>query len=282
MPPKRSSSRSAWKTSKPDTHNKHKIKFPQAVREIIEKSEIILEILDARAIEKTRNLEIEKLIEKAGKKLILVLNKADLIDIAEFKKNKDVSNLEPYVLYSVKSKLGKERLKNLIKIEAKKIKIPFPITRVGIIGYPNTGKSSLINSLVGGKKVSTSSERGHTKAIHKIRFTKSIVLLDTPGVIPDEDNPKANVIDLKKHVQLNVITYDKVKDPDFIVHELMKKHKGTLQEYYKIKTEDTEEFLEILGKRLNFLKKGGKIDTDRTARAIIKAVQEGKIKIQEV
>jgi len=277
MPVRRSFSRSAWKTAKPDTHNEHKIKYPEAVRKIIKSSDIVLEILDARAIEKTCNLEIEKLIKKEGKKLIRVINKVDLINVGELKENKDMTELEPYVLYSVKKKIGKERLKTLIKIEVKRAKIPFPIARVGIIGYPNTGKSSLINSLAGGKRVSVSSERGHTKAIHKIRLTKNIILLDTPGVIPDNEDSNVVLSDLKKHVKINVVTYDKVKNPDLIVHEFMKDNKEVLQKHYGIKSDDAEEFLEKLGRKLNFLKKGGKIDIDRAARVVIRAVQEGKI-----
>ena len=161
--------------------------------------------------------------------------------------------------------------------------MPFPQTRVGIIGYPNTGKSSLINSIVGrGKRANTSSERGHTKTIQHIRFTKNIVLIDTPGVIPDNEDSNINMTNLKKHVSISVVTYDKVKNPDFIILELMKKYPGVLQKYYKIKTDDVEELLDKLGQRLNFLKKGGEVDTDRTARAILKIVQEGKIKIQTI
>jgi ribosome biogenesis GTPase A len=279
----KSYSRSTWKKSKPDYRNDHKIKFPQAVREIVRTSDIILEVLDARAIEKTRNPELEKLIKKEGKKLIRVLNKSDLINISELKKDKELTELEPYIFFSVKDKTGKTRLKNKIKIEVKRQKVEYAKARVGIIGYPNTGKSSLINAIVGGtKKASTSKVRGQTKAIQLIRFTKDILLLDTPGVIPDSENPNANLSDLKKHVQINSITHDKVKDPDFIILDIMKKHPGVLQDYYKIKTDDVEELLELLGKRLNLLKKGGQVDTDRTARVILKAIQEGKIKIQEV
>lgn len=282
MPVKRPSSRSAWKTSKPDYHNHHKIKYPQAVREILKTSDIVLEILDARAIEKTRNHELEKQIKDDGKKLITIINKVDLINISDLKKSKELDKLKPYVLFSVKKKIGKAKLQEMIKIEVKRLKLKFPKARVGIIGYPNLGKSSIINFLVGGKKASISSERGHTKAIQLIKFTKNIMFLDTPGVIPDNEDSNINLIDLKKHVQINVRTYDKVKNPDLIVLEFMKKYNGLLQKYYEIKTNDVEEFLDILGKKLNYLKKGGEVDTDRTARKVIQAVQEGKIKIQNV
>jgi len=157
MPVKRASLRNGWRRSKPDSHNEHSKKYPQVVRDIIKTSDIILEILDARAIDKTRNHELEKLIEKDGKKLIRIINKVDLIDISELKKNKELGELEPYVLYSFKKKIGKAKLQEMIKIEAKRSKAPFPRKRVGIIGYPNLGKSSIINSLVGGRKATASS-----------------------------------------------------------------------------------------------------------------------------
>jgi len=278
MTVRKSFSRSQWKTAKPDWINDHKIKFPDAVKDLINKSDVILEIIDVRAINKTRNFELEKLVKSKEKMLIKIINKVDLINLNELKKNIELKDLEPYVLYSVKNKIGRHRLQEKIKVEVKKLKLPFLIARVGIIGYPNTGKSSIINSLVGGKRAKTSSESGFTKAIHKIRFSKNIVLLDSPGVIPETEDSNISLRDFKKHAQIGVRTYDKIKNPDLVVHELMKERPDVLQDYFHIKTEDSEDFLVKLSKKLNFLKKGGEVDINRAARIVIKTYQQGKIR----
>src|SRR3989344_2498585 len=268
------------KSRKPSNTNEHKVAFPTQAREVIRISDILLEIIDARFIDKTRNKELEEEVKKAGKKIIFVLNKVDLIDIKNLKKDYDLSSIKPYVLFSVKNKIGRARLLEIINIEAKRS--DFKKAKIGIIGYPNTGKSSVINVLSGGKRAGTSSNAGFTKAIQKVRFSKDIILLDTPGVIfsGEENSLAANVV--KKHVEIGVKDYEKVKYPDLVVNEIMKTHKKIFDNFYRIDSEeDADILLEILGKKWNFLKKGGIADRDRVARKIFKAWQEGKIRAEQ-
>jgi ribosome biogenesis GTPase A len=273
------SAKKTGKTRKPATTNKHKVAFPKQVREMIRTSDIILEVLDARFIDKTRNRELEREVLDQEKKLIYVLNKVDLVEVSELKKNVSLEELEPYVLFSCKNRVGRARLRERIKIEVKKLKLGDKKARVGIIGYPNTGKSSLINILAGRKGVGTSAQAGFTKATHKIRFTKDILILDTPGVIPDEEFAERTLREKKKHVQISTTTFDKVRDPEMIIAEFMKQNPGVLEEFYEIEAEgDSEVLLDELGSRRKFMKKGGLIDTERTARLIIKDMQKGKIR----
>jgi hypothetical protein len=272
------SSKLTQKTRKPSYTNQHKVAFTKQAREVIRTSDIILEIVDARFIDKTRNRELEKEVKKAGKKIIFVLNKADLIDVKKLKMDYDLSSLKPYVLFSAKNKVGHTRLREIINIETKKSE--FKKARVGVIGYPNTGKSSLINVLSGGKKTGISSQAGFTKTVQKVRFNKNIVLLDSPGVIfsGEENSLQANVV--KKQVETNVKDYTKVRYPDMIINDIMKEHKKIFDDFYKVSSGgDTENLLELLGRRWNFLKKKGVIDKDRTARRILKDWQEGKIRV---
>lgn len=271
------SSRFARKERKPSNTNKHRVPFPKLARDVIKQSDIVLEILDARFIDKTRNRELEKEVSKNGKKLIFVLNKADLISVSELKRTYDLASLSPYVLFSTKTQLGHARLRNLIKIEAKRSK--FKRGQVGIIGYPNTGKSSLINVLAGGSRASTSSQAGHTKGIQKIRFSSDIILLDTPGVIDEHDVTSATTAANRKYAEINVERYDKVPHPDLVVQRLMEETPKIFDEFYGVNSDgDVEILLETLGKKWKLLKKGGEIDLDRTARRIVKDWQEGKIK----
>lgn len=263
----------------PLTHE-HKEEMPKIVREVIDKSDIILEVLDARFIEKTRNYEMEKIVNAKGKRLIFVLNKADLVKLSELKLNYDLTTMSNYVLFSCKSRLGKRRLKQVLKIEAKKLKLQDRKAIVGVIGYPNTGKSSLINTLIGRKSAGTSSVAGFTKSMKKMTFNKDIVLFDTPGAYQEKEDPVVKSADMKKHAEIGVQTYDKVKDPDMIVSELMRQNPGKLEEFYGIEAEgDSEVLLEELGKRKNLKKKGGLVDIDRTAREVLKDWQKGKISL---
>lgn len=273
------SSKKTGKFKKAPSTNKHRIKFPKIVADVIRTSDILLEILDARFIDKTRNLEIENLVKKEGKRLIYILNKADLVNIDELKSNYDLSNLEDYVFFSTKSKIGRKRLKDRLKIEVKRMKLGSKQARVGIIGYPNTGKSSLINVLTGRKGTGTSAESGYTKVMQKIRFNKDILILDTPGVFQEKENPETKSADLKKHAQIGIKTFANVKEPQLIILSLMQLYPNKLEKFYQIEANgDSELFLEELGRKKNFIKKGNLIDADRAARYVLKDWQAGKIR----
>ena len=114
--------------------------------------------------------------------------------------------------------------------------------------------------------------------MHKIRFTKDILILDTPGVYQEKEKPDIKMHDMKRHVQMGVKNYDSVKDPDFIVADLMRQNPRLFEKFYGIEADgDSEILLEELGKRKNLRKKGNLVDTERTARVVLKDWQEGKI-----
>jgi ribosome biogenesis GTPase A len=165
---------------------KQKKKYPDIAEKIIGNSEIIIEVLDARFVEDTRNLEVEERIKKANKKLIYVINKSDLLK----KKDKTkVEKLKPNALVSCKDRTGIKNLRELIKRESKGIKKSddkFDKVTVGILGYPNTGKSSLINLLIGKSSAGVGSDAGFTKGLQKLKLSEEVLLLDSPGVIPKE------------------------------------------------------------------------------------------------
>ena len=125
----------------------------------------------------------------------------------------------------------------------------------------------------------TSPRAGFTRGIQKVRFAPGILLLDTPGVMSDEDAAASQSAHLKKHAIIGVRTYDSMKNPDFVVAEIMGEHPGLFESFYEIDADgDVEILLSELGKRRGFLIKGGLVDTDRTARLVLKDWQEGKIR----
>lgn len=254
--------------------NKHKKSFVSIVENLVKEVDIVLEILDARFIEESRSREIEDKIKRSGKILIYVFNKADLADKNKIVIEKELQDFKPHVFFSSKDRKGSSDLRKLIKINAKKLNKE--VINIGVIGYPNVGKSSLINLLAGRSAARTSSEAGHTKGIKKIKLSQGIYLIDTPGVIPISEKHAPNY--RQKNSQIGAIVLDKIKDPDLVIDTIMTQYPGALEKYYGIEVQDNSEtFLEEFGRRLNFLKKGNLVDTNRTAKKILRDWYEKKI-----
>ncbi len=247
--------------------------------EVIEKSDILLEVLDARFFEETRNTLAEKKIAEEGKKLIYVLNKIDLVGLKELKKK--VHHLYPRVFFSCSQRKGGQKLRERILMVAKEL--PYDKAFVGIIGYPNTGKSSLINVLKGKAVARTSSESGFTKGMQKVKLSGKITLIDTPGVIPeDKYSSSPGGKELTELSKIGVKMHDKVKNPEIIVEDLLKSHPGILEKHYNLAEEPPLTFLERVAKKRNYLLKGGRWDLDRAAREVLRDWQRGKILLKEI
>jgi ribosome biogenesis GTPase A len=268
-------------TGKIQNIRKQRGKYPSLAKKIVYDSDIILEILDARFIQETRNKALESEIRKRKKALIFVLNKADLISRSKLTLPED---LKPYVFVSSTERKGIKDLRDRIKIEAKKVikkeEESAEKVAVGVIGYPNTGKSSLINSLIGKSSAGVGSDAGFTKSIQKIKLSQDVVLIDSPGIIPESEYSHQDQDKISTQTKLGARSYSQVKDPGLVIVKLMEDYPNVLEDFYKIDAKgDSDLLLEELGKKKGFLKKGGEANEDTTARLIIKDWQEGKIKI---
>jgi ribosome biogenesis GTPase A len=273
---------SSRRTRRIDNIRKQRQKYPSIADKIIEQSDIILEILDARFPEETRNTETEETIQEKDKKLIYVFNKSDLVDKRKLRK---FNYLNPSVAISCTSYQNIKDLRDLIKRIAKQVKKPVDKdgmgkVAVGVIGYPNTGKSSLINILIGKSSAGVGSDAGFTKAIQKLKLSEEITLLDSPGVIPKKEYSSSDSEKIAKHTKLGGRSYSQVKDAELVVSELMKQYSKQIENFYEIKANgDSEILIEELGKLKGFKKTKGVVDEDKTARLILKDWQTGKIKI---
>ena len=259
---------------------KPKPKIPEMVKEIIRISDIILEILDARFISETRNKELEEMILARGKKLMYVINKDDIVDRRAKIEEAESLKLFPYFFVSCKKRTGIKRLRNRIKAEARKEKVGEGKGQVGIIGDPNTGKSSVINILSRRGAARTSSQAGYTRGVQRIRFTSEIRILDTPGIIPTEEYSHIQEGAIKKHSMIGARTANTIRDPEMVVADLMKRYSKQIERFYGLSVDgDSEALIEQLGRKKGFLKKGGVVDEPRTAKTIIRDWQEGKIRV---
>ena len=183
---------------------------------MLREADIIIEVLDARFVGETRNLEIESKAERSGKIILYVLNKCDLADLKKVKE--ETSKLSPSVFISSKEKLGTTILKKKILELSHGEKVT-----VGVLGYPNVGKSSLINALTGRGSARTSAESGFTKGLQKIRVDSKIMLIDTPGVFPKEEK------DIVKHGKISAIDYGKIKDPEYVALRIIEEEKEKIK-----------------------------------------------------
>jgi len=244
--------------------------FWNMVNDVIATADILLIVLDSRMAQETRNLEIENKIALSKKPLIYVLNKCDLVDKHILEQYKMV--IPNSVFISAKFHLGTVMLRQKILRTASGLKSSHSKIRVGVLGYPNVGKSSLINALKGKGSAKTSSVSGFTKHIQKIR-TSQIILLDTPGVIPykEHDNLKHNII--------GTLDHNKEKNPDIVAGNLMAMFPGVVERYYNIIVDDDKDkTIERIAIKRNMVKKGSKPDTLRAAKMILHDWQTGKIK----
>ena len=238
--------------------------FWRHVNQVLKEASIIIEVLDARMINETRNREVEDKIRLFNKKILYVITKCDLVDIKKLELVK--KKLRPSVFISSKDHYGTTILKKKILELSKGENVT-----VGVVGYPNVGKSSLINALAGKGAAKTSSESGYTKGIQKIRVDNKILILDSPGVFPNKEKNDA------KHGKIGAIDYSKIKDPEIAALKLINEEKGMIEKHYKIIGKDAEELLEKIALKFKKLEKGGIANLEVAARFLLKEWQTGKI-----
>lgn len=244
--------------------------FWKSVNNVIMQADILLLVMDARFIAETRNREIEDKAIKSGKPLIYVINKIDLGSAKGMSDAKKAMN--PCVMVSTKRRKGVYDLKARIMIEAKRFTMKRGKIRVGVLGYPNVGKSSLINMMKGRKSTSTSPLSGITKTKQVVKTSSRLYFIDTPGVKPYFEK------DQLKFMFTNVTDYSKIKDPETMAERLMEKFPGKIEQFYGVPVnDDKRDTLEAIAVKKHVLKKGGHPDTRRMAVTIIMNWQKGKL-----
>jgi len=169
--------------------------------------------------------------------------------------------------------LGAETLLQLLKNYSRNLNLKTAIT-VGIIGYPNVGKSSLINSLKRTRAVGVGATPGFTKTVQEIHLDKNIKLLDCPGIVFGNSNNSDNDIILR-----NCVKVEQIPDAIEPVETILKRcKKEQLLQIYMIPdfSSVTEFLIHIAGKR-GKLGKGGKPELNAAAKTILQDWNGGKI-----
>jgi hypothetical protein len=250
------------------------------VEDVIENSDFVIEVIDARMPEMTRNMNAENLVESRGKKLIIVANKADFLSKEAMNLYKNKIGKIPFFFVSIRNRKGVTLLKwGLFKI-IKKMSNNRMIN-IGVIGYPNTGKSSLINALCGRRAIAVGSKPGTTRCDQLVKMSSNIMLIDTPGVIPMTDGDETKQILMNTRDPSNAKRIDEAANE--IVRIFLEQNKKTFEEMYKVKTQGKSfgEIVNEIGLSNNMLIKGGKVDARRVYLRLINDWQKGKILLKE-
>ena len=265
----------------------HMTKTKRMIKASLPLVDAVVEIIDARIPESSRNPDLQSLIE--GKPRIVILNKCDTADeqatskwlnwyqkqgitaiAADCRSGKGLNKFTPAV---------KQVLAGLIeKYEAKGMK--GRILHLMVVGIPNVGKSSFINRLAGQKKAKVEDRPGVTRTKQWVKLTNDIELLDMPGVLW----PKFEDMSVGEKLAFTGAVKDDVVDIETLACRLLDTlndlYHDELTARYKIEISDGEEGYELLkkiGRARGMLVSGGEINTERAAITVLDEYRSGKL-----
>ena len=263
----------------------HMTKAKRMMQENMKLIDIMIELVDARIPQSSRNPDIDQLA--AGKYRLILLNKSDMADdqtTAEWEKyfkskgffvaktnsrsGKGVKATQNIILEACKEKLERDR-KRGIKNR--------PI-RAMIAGIPNVGKSTFINSLVGRACTKTGNKPGVTKGKQWIKLNKNIELLDTPGILwpKFEDQTVGLKLALIGSIRDEILNQDEMAIE--LIEYLKNHYPGILDKRYQVEeAKDRVEILKQIAENRNCRMKGNELDYEKAARILLEEFRNGKL-----
>lgn len=263
----------------------HMSKAKRAMQEDLKLINVIIELVDARVPLSSKNPDIDPMAN--GKSRIILLNKCDLADAAVTAQWKKYYEKKGFFVALVNSKQGKgvkqvneviqSACKEKIERDRRRGILNRPI-RAMIVGIPNVGKSTFINSFAGKACTKTGNKPGVTKGKQWIRLNKNVELLDTPGILWPKFEDQT--------VGFRLAFIGSIKDELSNQYELCLLLMKYLQEHYpeavpkayQIEADDSEVvLLERVAKRRGCLKAGGEYDLDKAANYVIDDFRNGRL-----
>lgn len=262
----------------------HMAKTKRLIGENINNIDAVVEVIDARTPFSSRVYKLEEIINKPR---LIVMTKEDLCDkketlkwIKAYQKEgirviltnlMDNNNITSIVTNELKVLLSDKH----DKLVSKGYQIPK--IKALIIGVPNSGKSTLINKLVGKNVVNTGNKPGVTKQLSWIRINDELDLLDSPGLLaPKLDQGQAMNLAATSIIKEEILPLDEVAT--YILEFLFKYYPVKLEQRYGINEFNLDNLVEIydkIGIRRGCLLKGNEIDYDRVINIIINDVKLG-------
>ena len=265
----------------------HMTKAKRAMKENLKLIDLVIELVDARVPLSSRNPDIDDL--GAGKARIVLLNKADLADEAlnrrwaqwftergmhvvkiDARNKGTLKQIQAVVQEACKEKIERDRKRGILNR---------PI-RAMVVGIPNVGKSTFINSFAGKACAKTGNKPGVTKGNQWIRLNKTLELLDTPGILwpKFEDQQVGLKLALIGSINDEILNRDELALE--LVNVLNRRYPGVLAERYQLENAgdcDTIQVLEQVARQRSCLAKGGELDLPKAARLLLDDFRSGRL-----
>ncbi len=265
----------------------HMTKAKRMMQEDIKLIDLVIELVDARVPLSSRNPDIDELGK--NKSRLILLNKADLADKNANKKWGEYFQSKGYFVQEVDSRSGagmkaisaiiQEACKEKIERDRKRGIKNRPV-RAMVVGIPNVGKSTFINTYAGKACAKTGNKPGVTKGKQWIRLNKNVELLDTPGILWPKFEDQAVGLRLALIGSIN----DEILNIDELAMELItflrKQYPGTLEKRFQM--EESEEksaaqILEEIARVRGCLIRGGELDYGKASKLLMDDFRSGKL-----
>ena len=262
----------------------HMTKAKRQMQEDIKLIDLIIELVDARIPLSSRNPDIDELGKNKAR--LILMNKADLADPKKTEDFHKFFSEKGYfaVNLDARSRAGMKTIQNTIaeackeKTERDKRRgIQNRPVRAMVVGIPNVGKSTFINTYAGKACTKTGNKPGVTKGKQWIRLNKNVELLDTPGILwPKFEDQKVGL-----HLALVGSIRDEILNTDELAMELisllLRDYPGSLAKRYGIAEEgDAAQVLGAITKARNCLGRGGEPDYSKAAAIVVDEFRSGK------
>ena len=263
----------------------HMTKAKRQMQEDIKLIDLIIELVDARVPLSSRNPDIDELGK--NKSRLILLNKSDLADERQNEAWKTYFQAKGFYVVKVDSRNGSgmKAINNVIQ-EACKEKIERdrrrgiknrPI-RAMVVGIPNVGKSTFINTFAGRACAKTGNKPGVTKGKQWIRLNKGVELLDTPGILwPKFEDQQVGIrLACVGSIKDDILNIDELSLE--LIQILREEYPGVLKERYGMEEEGTPaEMLEKIALNRGCIKKGNEVDYAKAAALVLDEFRTGKL-----
>ena len=263
----------------------HMTKAKRMMQENIKLIDLVIEVIDARIPVSSRNPDIDELGKNKAR--LILLNKSDLADSRKTKLWMDYFVEKGFHAVEINSKTGsgvksiqgvvQEVCKEKIERDRRRGIINRPV-RAMVVGIPNVGKSTFINSFAGKACAKTGNKPGVTKGKQWIRLNKNVELLDTPGILwpKFEDQTVGLRLALIGSIKDEILNIDELAVE--LVTFLLEKYPGVIGKRYEV--DENKEITDIIfdiAKNRNCVLKGGDADYSKACSLVIDDFRTGKL-----